>query len=168
MTKEETVTVHIKYQETEQTFTGDPNQVWKSINRFFSEMMPALHTIKKALITVDLERLIEDCENIIAVAPEGPVVLVSRQKLTDNETLTLQLIAAYISNKLGHSEESRTKEELQAGLGKTSKITSTRLSELIREGTATKTDEGNYKITTLGIKRFQEESLPEIRTKVQK
>jgi predicted transcriptional regulator len=164
----ETVTVHIKYQETEQRFTGDVNQVWVGVNRFFSEMIPALNTVKKALLTVDVEKLIEDCENIIAVAPEGPVLLVSRQKLTANETLTLHLLATYIGNKLGHSKDYLTKEELQAGLGKNAKITSTRLGELVREGLATKTEEGNYRITTLGIKRFQEEILPEIREKLQR
>jgi len=165
---EETVTVHIKYLETEQTFTGDVNQVWVSVNRFFSEMIPALQIVKKALLTVDLENLIEDCKNIIAVAPEGPVLLVSRQKLTDSETLTLHLLATYIGNKLGLSKIFLTKEELQAGLGKNAKITSTRLGELCREGLATKTEESSYRITTLGIKRFQEETLPEIREKLQR
>ena len=161
MTKDQ-VTVTIKYQDTEQTFTGNANQVWTSINKFFSEMIPALDTVKKAILTVDLETLIEDSKNIIAIAPEGPAILVSKQKLTDNETLTLHLIATYIANKLGQPKDYLTKEELQSGLGKSSKITSTRLGELIRDGNATKTEEGNYKITTIGIKRFQEEALPEI------
>jgi hypothetical protein len=164
----ETVTVHIKYMDTEQTFTGEVNQVWVSVNRFFSEMIPALHIVKKALLTVDLEKLIEDCKNVIAVAPEGPVLLVSKQKLTDSETLTLHLLATYIGNKLVLSKGFLTKEELQTALGKNAKITGTRLGELCREGYATKTDEGNYRITTLGIKRFQEETLPEIREKLQK
>ena len=167
MTKE-TVTVHIKYQEIEQTFTGDANQVWIRINRFFSEMIPALHSLKKVLLTVELESLIEDCKNLIAVAPEGPVLLVSKQKLSDSETLTLHLLATYIANKLGHPKDVLTKEALQAGLGKNAKITSTRLGELCREGSATKTEEGNYRITTLGIKRLQEETLPEIREKLQR
>jgi hypothetical protein len=160
------VTVHIKYMDTKQTFTGDVDQVWVSVNRFFSEMIPALHIVKKALLTVDLEKLIENCKNVIAVAPEGPVLLVSKQKLTDSETLILHLLATYIGNKLGLSKSFLTKEELQAALGKNPKITSTRLGELCREGYATKTDEGNYQITTLGIKRFQEETLPEIREKL--
>ena len=162
----EIVTVIIKYQETEQTFTGNTNQVWRSINKFFTEMIPTLQTIKKVLLTVDLENLIEDCKNVIAIAPEGPVLLVSKQKLTDSETLSLHLLAAFIGNNLGQSKDVLSKEELQAGLGKSAKITSTRLGELIREGLATKTEEGNYKITTLGIKRFQEEALPEIREKL--
>ena len=164
----EKVTVHIKYKDTEQTFTGDVNQVWSSINKFFTEMIPALHTIQKALLTVDLESLIEDCKNIVAIAPEGPVLLVSKQKLTDSETLTLHLLATYIANKLGHPKDYLTKEELQTGLGKNAKITSTRVGELIREGHATKTEEGNHRITALGIKRFQEVALPEIREKLQR
>ena len=168
MTENEPVTVHIKYREVEQKFTGDSDHVWRSVNRFFSEMIPALSIIKKALLTVDLESIIDDCKNVVAIAPEGPVILVSRQKLTDSETLTLHLLAAYVGNTLGKSKEVLTKKELQAGLGKNAKITSTRLGELIREGYATKTDEGYYKITTLGIRSFQEEVLPEIREKLQR
>lgn len=166
MTEDQPVTVQIKCQKTEQTFTGDPNQVWLCINKFFSEMVPALQTAKKVILTIDLENLIEDCKNIIAVAPEGPVILVSKQKLTDSETLILRLLATFIANKFGQSKDYLTKQELQTGLGKTSKITSTRLGELIRDGFVTKTEGGHYKITTFGIKQFQEETLPEIKEKI--
>jgi hypothetical protein len=167
LTNEE-IKVHIKYKDTEQTFTGETNQVWSSINRFFTEIIPAIQTIKNALLTVDLETLIEDSKNVIALAQEGPVILVSKQRLTDTETIMLYLLASYIANKLGQSKDFVSKEELQSGLGKSAKITSTRLGELIREGQATKTEEGNYKITTLGIKRFQEEVLPEIKEKLRR
>jgi hypothetical protein len=163
----EQVTVHIKYRDTEQTFTGDADQVWASVNRFFSEMIPALQVVRKALLTIDLENLIEECKDIIAVAPEGPVLLVSKQKLTDGETITLHLLAAYIGSKLGLTKDYLTKEELQSGLRKNAKITSTRLGEFLREGYATKTEEGNYKITVLGIKHAQEETLPQIIEKLQ-
>lgn len=162
----ETVTVHIKYKDTEQTFTGEANQVWASVNRFFCEMVPALQVVKSVLLTVDFETLIEDCKNVIAIAPEGPVLLVSSQKLTDSETLTLHLLATYIGNRLGASKSVLTKDELQAVLGKNAKITGTRLGELCREGYVTRTEDGNYRITTLGIKRLQEEVLSEIRKKL--
>ena len=165
----ETITVHIKYRDMEQTFTGNVNDVWISINRFFSEMIPALEVARKVLLTVDLEKLVDDCKDIIAVAPEGPSLLVSKQKLTDSETLALHLLAAYMGNKLGLlNSDTLSKEELQAKLGKSAKITSTRLGELCREGLATKTEEGNYRITTIGIKRLQEEALPKIREKIQR
>lgn len=152
------VTVHIKYRDVEQTFSGSVDDVWVSVNRFFSELVPAFDVARKVVLTVDLERLIEDCKGVIAVASEGPTLLVSRKKLTDSETLALHLLANYIGYKLGVlRKDSLSKEELQIGLGKSSKITSTRLGELVREGTATKTEEGNYKITTKGIKQLQEE-----------
>jgi len=165
----ETITAHIKYRDVKQTFTGNVNDVWISINRFFSEIIPALEVARKALLTVDLEKLIDDCKKIIAVAPEGPSLLVSKQKLTDSETLALDLLAAYIGNRLGILNiDTLSKEELQAALGKSAKITSTRLGELCREGLATKTEEGSYKITTIGIKRLQEEALPKIRERIQR
>ena len=165
----ETITVHIKYQDLEQTFVGNVNDVWTSINRFFSEIIPALEVTRKVLLTVDLEKLVDDCRNVIAVAPEGPNLLVSKQKLTDSETLALNLLATYVSNRLGLlNKDALSKEELQKKLGKSAKITSTRLGELSREELATKTEEGNYKITTIGIKRLQEEVLPKIRERIQK
>lgn len=164
----ETVSVHIKYKDTEQTFTGEVDQVWASVNRFFSEMVPALKIVEKALLTVDLKNLIEECKDVIAVAHEGPVLLVSKQKLTDSETLLLHLLAMYVGNKLGISKIFLTKKELQVVLGKNAKITNTRLGELCREGYATKTEEGDYKITTLGAIRVQKETLPQIREKLQK
>ena len=164
----ETITVNIKYQETEQTFIGDPDQVWITINKFFSEMIPALQTIKKITLTIDIESLITDREKIIAIAPEGTAILISKQELTDTEKLILQLLAAYIGGKLGKTKGFLTQKELQVGLEKSPKITSTRLGELIREGLAAKTKEGNYIITTFGIKRFQEKRLPEIQKKATK
>ena len=164
----DTIRVHIKYGDVEQTFTGNVNDVWISINRFFSEMIPAFEVARKAVLAVDLEKLVDDCKNIIAVTSEGPRLLVSKQRLTDNETLSLHLLTAYLGHKLGLlDKESLSKEELQAGLGKSSKITSTRLGELYREGLATKTEEDLYKITTIGVKRLQEELLPKIRAKIQ-
>jgi len=164
----ETITVHIKYGDLEQTFTGNVNDVWVSVNRFFSEMLPAFEVARKAVLTVDLEKLVEDSKNIIAVTPEGPSLLVSKQKLTDSENLALHLLAVYIGNKLGLlGKDILTKEELQAGLGKSAKITSTRLGELHREGLVAKTEEDHYKITTIGVKRLQEEVLPKIRAKIQ-
>jgi hypothetical protein len=152
----------------EQTFTGNVNDVWVSVNRFFSETIPAFEVARKAILTVDLEKLVDDCKDVIAVTPEGPRLLVSKQILTDNETLSLHLLAAYVGHKLGMLDrDSLSKEELQAGLGKSAKITSTRLGELYREGLVAKTEENSYKVTTLGVKRLQEEVLPKIRAKIQ-
>lgn len=160
------VTVHVKYRDIEQTFTGNANDVWVSINRFFSEMIPAFDLAHKITLTVDLQKLVEDFKDIIAIAPEGPQLVISRQKLTDSETLLLNLLATYIGHKIGKLDrEWLTREELQAKLGKSMKITSTRLGELCKEGVAVKMENGNYKIATIGTKRVQKEILPRIKVK---
>lgn len=165
---EEKITVQVKYRDIEQTFVGNVDEVWVSVNRFFSQTIPSFNVARKVMLTIDLQKLIEDCKDIIAIAPEGPSLLVPKQKITDRETLTLNLLASYIGYKLGHlNKDYLSKGELRAGLGKSAKLTSTRLGELCRDGLVTKTEEGNYKITTVGIKRLQEEVLPKIREKIQ-
>ncbi len=165
--REEKITVHVKYRDVEQTFVGNVDDVWVSVNRFFSQVIPSFDVARKVTLTVDLQKLIQDVEGVIAIAPEGPELLISKQKFTDSETIQLCLLAAHMGYKLGHlSRDSLSKEELQTRLGKSSKITSTRLGELCREGMATKTGEGYYKITTIGIKRLREETLPKIREKI--
>ena len=162
------ITVHIKYRDVEQTFVGNVNDVWVGVNKFFSQMIPSFDVAQKVLLTADLPKLIEDFKDVVALAPEGPELLISKRRLTDSEIVQLYLLAAYMGYKLGHlSRDSMSKRGLQTRLGKTSKITSTRLGELCREGMAIKTEEGNYKITTIGIKRLQEEALSKIREKIQ-
>ena len=118
-------------------------------------------------MTVDLQKLVKDCENIVAFAEEGAHLLVSRGRLTDIEILVLQLLASYIGFKLGVMEsDAVSREELQAKLGKSSKIASTRLGELVKREIATKTNEGEYKITTFGIVQVQKDFLPRIKAKI--
>jgi len=163
----EEITVFIKYRDVEQTFTGNVNDVWVSVNRFFSEMIPAFDIARKVTLTVDIAKLVEDFKDVIAIAPEGPELLIPKEKLTDNETLQLYLLATYVGYRLGKlTREIMTKEELAAKLRKNMKIIGTRLGELVKEGMVTKTEEGNYKITTIGIKRLQDETLPKFRAKL--
>ncbi len=157
---ERTVTVCVKYGGVEQTFTGDVNKVWISVNKFFGELVPVFDIARKVTLTVDLAKLIEDFKEVIAIAPEGPELLLPKEKLTDSETLQLYLLAAYLGYRLGKlPKETMTKEELQARLGKNMKITNTRLGELVKQGDVVKTEEGSYRITTKTITQLQEKRL---------
>jgi len=152
------VTITVRYGGMEQTFTGSVNDVWVGVNKLLSQVFPAFDIVRKMTLTVDLVKLIDDSKDVIALAPEGPVLLVPKERLTDSEVLQYYLLAAYIGFKLGKLEkETMTKEELQCRLGKSAKITATRLGELIKEGSVTKTEDGGYKIATVGIRRLQEE-----------
>ncbi|MGQ9551103.1 MAG: hypothetical protein ACUVUE_01625 [Candidatus Bathycorpusculaceae bacterium] len=156
----------IKYKDVEKTVSGSPEEVWLLMNKFFSELIPSFDVAKRLLLDVDLQTLAKDCEGLIAFSPEGPNLMVSKSKLTDNETLTLWLLANYLGYRLALlKEETVSKEELQVKLGKSAKITSTRLGELVKNGMASKTSDEKYTITTFGVTQSQKEILPRIKAK---
>ena len=161
------MTIQVKYKSIEKTFSGSLEDVWLSVNRFFAEFLPSFEIANKLTLNVDLQELVRDCENIIALADEGPYLMVPRNRLTDNETLALLLLASYVGYKLDKvGSDAVSKEELQLKLGKDSKITSTRLGELVKSEIAAKTADEKYRITTFGIVQMQKEMLPRIKAKI--
>jgi hypothetical protein len=164
--KSEKVTVHIKYKDVEKTFSAIPEETWLLLKKFFNEFLPSFEIANKLRLNVDLQQLAKDCEGLIAFSPEGPTLLVPKSKLTDNETLSLWLLAGYLGHKLGMVEsDTVSKEELQTKLGKSGKITSTRLGELVKSDVVTKTADDKFRITTFGVAQMQKDTLPKIKTK---
>lgn len=165
--KPEKVSVHVKFGDVEQTYVGNVNDVWFLVNKFFSENIPSFEILSRVMLTVDLQQLVEDCKEVVTITPEGIAVLVSKERLTDNEALMLHLLAGYVGQKLGVLETaSLTKEALQDSLGKNAKIISTRIGELCRKGYVVKMN-GDYKISTIGVKTLQNELLPKLKTKTE-
>jgi hypothetical protein len=161
------ITVHVKYGDVEQTFAGSVEDVWLSVNKFFAGFVPTFEIADKLVLKVDLQKLLKDCEGIVAFSAEGANVLVPRNRLTDNEALGLLLLASHVGFQLGKLEtDAVSRDELQAKLGKAAKIVSTRIGELVKGEWAVKTADEKYKITTYGITQMQKEMLPRIRAKM--
>jgi hypothetical protein len=165
--KPERIAVQVKYKDVEETFSaGSVEDAWLHLNKFFSQFVPSFEIASKLLLNVDLEKLAKDLEGVIAFSREGSSLLVSKGKLTDNEALVLWLLASYIGHKLEMlKDESLSKEELQAKLGKSGKITSTRLGELVKNDLVARIDDDKFKITTFGVVQAQKEILPKIKAK---
>ncbi len=164
--KLEKVTVHVKYKDTEKIIEGSVEETWLLLNKFFSEFIPAFEVATKLQLNVDVQALAKDCEGLIAFSPEGPNVLAQKNKLTDNETLALLLLASYLGLKLNLLQsEALSKEELQMRLGKSGKITSTRLGELVKNDWVAKTEDDKFKMTTFGVAQMQKDILPRIKAK---
>lgn len=163
----EKVTVQLTYKDVKKTFSAPPEETWLLLNKFFSELIPSFEIANKLLLNVDLQELAKECQGLIAFSKEGASLLVSRSKLTDNETLLTWLLAGYMGHELGMLErEELSKEALQAKLGKSGKITSTRLGELVKNDVVAKTVDDTFKLTTFGVVQMQKEILPKIRAKV--
>ena len=167
MTKQpEKIEVHLKYKNMEKMLSAPPEEAWLFLRKFFNDFLPSFEVANKLLLNVDLQQLAKDCEGLIAFSPEGANLLVSKSRLTDNETLLLWLLAGYLGQKLGIMKcDAVSKEELQVKLGKSSKITSTRLGELIKSDMIKKTAGEKIKITTFGVAQLQKDLLSKIKAK---
>ena len=162
----EKVSVHVKYKNTEEVFSGTVEETWRLINRFFNTLLPSLRLANNLWLSPDLKLLAKDLEGIIAFSPEGPNLLAQKNKLTDNETLIIWLLASYVGNRLLLlPTDALSKENLQDKLGKSGKIASTRLGELVKTEFVSKTSDEKFRITTFGIIQAQKEILPRIHAK---
>ncbi len=165
--KSDRIVVQVKYKDIEKTFSADSlEDAWLLLDKFFHEAIPSFAMASKLWLSIDLASLVKDLEGVVAFSPEGSNLLLSKSKLTDNETLIMWLLAAFVGQKLGKLErDSLSKEELQAKLGKSGKITSTRLGELVKNDLVARVDEDKFRITTFGVMQVQKDILPRIKAK---
>jgi hypothetical protein len=165
--KKDEIEVNVKYKGTEQSFSGSVENVWLCMNKFFGEFVSTFELADKLTLKVDLQNLLKSCEGIFAFSPEGAILLIPKARLTDNETLSLLLLAGHVGFQVGKlNSDTFSRDELQAKLGKDPKIVSTRLGELVKNETVVKTADEKYKITTFGIVLMQKEMLPRIKAKI--
>jgi len=76
------------------------------------------------------------------------------------------LLACYVGFRLGLvGGDGVGREDLQARLGKSGKITSTRLGELVKSDVVVKTADDKYRITTFGIVQMQKDNTSENKSK---
>ena len=165
--KTEKVQIHLKYKEVEQQFSGQLEEVWLLINRFFKDFIPSFEIAQKLWLNVNVQQLAQDMEDIAVFSNDGASLLVPKNKLTDNEALSLWLTTNYLGCKLGMvASEVLSKDELQLKLGKSGKITGTRLGELVKNGLVQKTSDEKFRITTMGVVQTQKEIIPRIKSKM--
>ena len=160
------VTVQVKFQNVEKTFQGTVEDTWLLLNKFYKEFIPSFEVASKLLLNIDVQTLAKECEGLIAFSPEGPNVLAPKNKLTDNEALASWLLASYIGHRLNLLQsDALSKEELQAKLGKSGKITSTRLGELVKNDWVAKTPDEKFRITPFGVAQMQKDVIPRSKAK---
>lgn len=165
--KQQRIQVQIKYKEIEQQFSAEPQEAWTLINQFFKDFVPSFEIAQKLWLSIDVKQLAKDMEGIVVFSSDGPSLLVPKNKLTDNDALSVWLTAYYLGHELSMSKSDvLSKDELQLKLGKSGKITGTRLGELVKNGLVQKTSDEKFRITTMGVAQTQKEIVPKIKTKM--
>jgi hypothetical protein len=163
--EEEKLEVSVKYGQLESHFVGTVDEVLRGVIGFISKVCPTYDLASRLVMTVDVEKLIEDLEGIIAITEEGLISTIPSDLLSDKEAIRLQLIKAYLGYRLARWD----KETMSLGdiitetRGKTGAVAG-RLSEMVSDGLVKRVGRGEYQITTLGIKDFCETVLPKIKS----
>ena len=165
--KPERIRVCLKYKDLEQQFSAEPQEAWILINQFFKDLIPSFEIAQKLWLNINVQQLAKDMNGIAVFSSDGVNLLVPKNKLTDNEALSLWLTTNYLGFKLGMVDsEALSKDELQLKLGKSSKITGTRLGELVKNGFVQKTSDEKFRATTAGVDQTQKEIIPKIKSKI--
>lgn len=165
--KPEKIEVQLKYKDVQQQFTAEPQEAWLLLNQFFKDLIPSFKIAQKLWLSIDLQQLAKDLVDIAAFSDDGVSLWVPKNKLTDNEAISIWLTAYYLGCKLGLvSKDALSKDELQVKLEKPGKITSTRLGELTKNGVVQKTDDEKFRITVYGVTQTQKDVLPKIKQKM--
>ncbi len=143
------IRVSIKHDETEVEFEGGYEEVWKSINRYFSETYPALETIKALTGLADVADLAEKLKGLVEFR-EGRIIILG--ELEAKRKILLCLAAAYVGKALGLFEKDKlTPKEIAAYTGLDERVTRARLSELRRAGLVIRSEEGLYGFTSTSL-----------------
>ena len=155
MSEENKLQVTITYGSSKTVFLGKPETVIVSINQFLSKQIPALNLAEKLTLNYSISELIDNFKEYIKLTEEGPRVWMQNRKLSDKDTVCLQLITAKIGYMTGNlTSPSLTLQDIHNSTNLKTKSISSRLSEVIKSGYVERdnTDQGTkYKITTQGI-----------------
>jgi hypothetical protein len=156
--------VTVRYGNLEKKISGHPQEVARATLTFLMAVVPQLELAARLSMSTDLTELTGACEGVIAVTPEGLVVTVPTDILTDRELLLLHLAKARIAEIAGKSKvETMQSSELIAATKRTAGTVAGRLSELCAENLAERKGKGEYRATTLGLNVFQQTILPKLK-----
>ena len=157
------IQIYVKHAQFEEDFRGPVDQVLRALIAFLDKIYPGLEILSQVRLTVDLQKLIEEMKDIIAITPSGPVIL-CKKKLTVKQLIGLNLVGAFVGYKLNLLDKaSLSLDELVALTGKTKGSISRRITSMVNDRWVEKPERGECKISALGIKHFVDKVFPNLK-----
>ncbi len=155
--------VYVKFNEFEEDIRGSPDEVLRALMAFLDRVYPGLEVLSHIRLTVDLHGLTEQMKDVVAITSSGPVILYTK-KLTIRELIGLNLIGAFVGYKLNlMDKDTLSLDELVTLTGKGKGSISGALTHMVGDRWVEKPERSEYRISTLGIKQFQEEVFPRLK-----
>lgn len=147
--------LHVEFGDVREDFEGDPDEVVRAFLTSVSNVYPSLELAKKLVFQPDLSRLAESLVGLVKFAPEGLMVLAGEAPA--EETIIISLVGSYVGYRFSKIEsDTDSANGLAKTTGKALKTISNQLAWMIDEGLVERVGRGSYRITSLGIKRFEQ------------
>ena len=144
--------VVLRHGETEVEFSGNYEDVWRSINKYLSEIYPPIEAVKKLIGAIDVNLLMEKLEGLVEIR-DGMINVL--EDTGAKRKILLCLAGAHVGKILGLLERDKlTPKEIASYTGLNEKVTRARLSELKKAGLVIKYGEGLYGFTKASIKEL--------------
>ena len=144
--------VVLRHGETEVEFSGNYEDVWRSINKYLSEIYPPIEAVKKLIGAIDVNLLMEKLEGLVEIR-EGMINVL--EDTGAKRKILLCLAGAHVGKILGLLERDKlTPKEIASYTGLNEKVTRARLSELKKAGLVIKYGEGLYGFTKASIREL--------------
>ena len=144
--------VVLRHGETEVEFSGNYEDVWRSINKYLSEIYPSIEAVKKLIGAIDVNLLMEKLEGLVEIR-EGMINVL--EDTGAKRKILLCLAGAHVGKILGLLERDKlTPKEIASYTGLNEKVTRARLSELKKAGLVIKYGEGLYGFTKASIREL--------------
>jgi len=142
----------LRHGETEVEFSGNYEDVWRSINKYLSEIYPSIEAVKKLIGAIDVNLLMEKLEGLVEIR-EGMINVL--EDTGAKRKILLCLAGAHVGKILGLLERDKlTPKEIASYTGLNEKVTRARLSELKKAGLVIKYGEGLYGFTKASIREL--------------
>ena len=155
MNQAENVNVIVAVGDVKVQFSGSAESVMASVMSFLSKQVPTMDLAKKISLNYAAQELVEAYSHLIKITPEGPRVIPdSDVRLSDKDTVALQLVAVRIAKDLGRVQDDAMQvAEMHAATALNPKSISSRISEMVKAGYVARDEKepGKYRITTSGI-----------------
>lgn len=161
--KQKEIEIYVKYGGFEEDLKGPVDEVLRALISSLDKIYPTLEVLSQVQLTVNLQELIEKMKGLVAIAPNGPVVLCGK-KPTVKQLIGLNLLGAFVGYKLNLLDKaSLSLDELVTLTGKTKGSISRRITTMVNDRWVEKPERGEYGISLLGIKHFVDKVFPNLK-----
>ena len=157
------IEVVIKHSGVENRIIGSPETVLRELLSYFSKVYPSIELVSKLVLSVDSLEFLQSCSGVLAVSPEGLVVLKDLRELKDKELVMIHLAGSRLQHQMGKKEsDTLSLDEITKTTGRSTGTVAGRLSELCNEQLVERVGKGSYRLTTMGTRVIIKNLMPRV------